>query len=389
MMSLKKKETYVYMRKKNKIWLATTEGKKYLDGDQSNEIEKFRDVLNDNDNSKNTDSIYEQAVKFNLVPKLRDITKPLSEWKGYDPACYKECETTKQNKHVYKNCKKDCNESNDFFKWNHAFTSIDINNRTEIIANNIAEVMAVLSQAARNTIFKEKYYPRPVQLLALFALFIASNNLLAQISTGEGKSIIAAMYVVIKVMLGIDPDIVTSVNELAQRDASDFKVFYAQFGISVDHNTASRESLEAKGKRYQNNVIYGDVTNHCADRFWDISANVKQGRSSGFLIADEADALTMDQFYWSVLLATPIPGFEILNQLFTTMYSSEQSVAVTLEKDTVQDQCFFRMPASNVTQQENSAAYFNSSNNEKENQISNQTSYALPIGPCAGRYLRL
>ncbi len=65
------------------------------------------------------------------------------------------------------------------------------------------------------------YEPRDIQLLSVLSLYKAEpkKGRLAQIFTGEGKSMTTAMLASIKALQGHKIDIVTSSDVLATRDA--------------------------------------------------------------------------------------------------------------------------------------------------------------------------
>lgn len=82
------------------------------------------------------------------------------------------------------------------------------------------------------------FYPRDTQILALWLFLNPELNkdrrgCLAQIATGEGKSIIVACLAVIKALGCQRVDILTSSSVLAVRDSEEFRPFYAMFNLQV------------------------------------------------------------------------------------------------------------------------------------------------------------
>ncbi|CAF1659730.1 unnamed protein product, partial [Didymodactylos carnosus] len=59
---------------------------------------------------------------------------------------------------------------------------------------------------------------------------------LAQISTGEGKSIIIPALAAIKALGCHRVDVITSLSVLTIRDAKDFKPFFQMFNLQVSNN---------------------------------------------------------------------------------------------------------------------------------------------------------
>ncbi|CAF4577160.1 unnamed protein product, partial [Didymodactylos carnosus] len=97
----------------------------------------------------------------------------------------------------------------------------------------------------------EKFRPRDTQIIALW-LFLNPNlnqtnmGCLAQISTGEGKSIIVAGLAVIKALSSHRIDIITSSSVLAIRDSKEFQPFFDMFHLQVSNNC---DSLCEQGDR--------------------------------------------------------------------------------------------------------------------------------------------
>src|SRR6202044_1181615 len=89
---------------------------------------------------------------------------------------------------------------------------------------------------------EEKFSVRPTQQFALKQL-ISSQKRLAEIKTGEGKSLIVAMLAVLCALKGKKIDIVTSSSELAKRDAEEQQPFYELFGLSCGHNISDQNTI--------------------------------------------------------------------------------------------------------------------------------------------------
>lgn len=278
---------------------------------------------------------------------LRGIAKPLANWRGYNKKCYDRCSREygkKKNRVASARCKKDCDATNDFLKWRQAITEVGIDK------SNITEVLAVLSQAAHNTILIKKYYPRAVQLLAVLALL--SDGVLAEIGTGEGKTLTLAMVTVIRIIQGRQLDIVTSSNELARRDATTNEniSFYSQFGINIAHNT----NAEGGGNCYTKDVVYGDPASFIGDILRDdlFDVNNEYERAFDLVAVDEVDSMFLDNNEMLVMLATTVPGFEVFNHMFVYMYHVIQEYILAVEdiEDIKPQGCYIRQSLLNTTQ---------------------------------------
>ena len=79
---------------------------------------------------------------------------------------------------------------------------------------------------------------------------------LAQIKTGEGKSLIIAMLSLANALMGNFVDVITSTHYLAERDQLKFKKLYDEFGVSSSNITKSNPSK----LDYNGIILYGTNT---------------------------------------------------------------------------------------------------------------------------------
>ncbi|CAF4011267.1 unnamed protein product [Rotaria sordida] len=156
--------------------------------------------------------------------------------------------------------------------------------------NKFAKI-AVIIQAAH--LFKQ-YRPRDIQILSLLLLIGnpgQDKGRLAQIRTGEGKSIIVSM---LTVYLSLPPmnkrvDIITTSEILAQRDAAEFAPFYRMFGLSVGHNCCDPETKP----NYSVHIVYGTVSHFAGDLLrtdFYLKTEIRGDRPYDAAIVDEVDS---------------------------------------------------------------------------------------------------
>jgi hypothetical protein len=161
-----------------------------------------------------------------------------------------------------------------------------------------------LSVAFRAVQLKEKYGLRDAQLLAVL-IFISPTTddgpqfqrRMAQISTGEGKTLITALLVVYHVLDNWSNgrrfvDIITSSSVLAEANATEMKWFFDMFGIVVTNN-CDAECSEDENKRrlrYNSDVIYGDLSSFQRDillsNFFS-ERKITNGRIASAVVVDE------------------------------------------------------------------------------------------------------
>lgn len=121
---------------------------------------------------------------------------------------------------------------------------------------------------------KREYRLRATQKIAILSALISDSNLLMQIATGEGKSLIIAVIAIIKAIEGETVDVITSSHVLAERDSSKEGLgeLYEFFGIEVGHNCDKNKDTRrrAYGKC---SVVYGELANFQMDYLLDTYYN--------------------------------------------------------------------------------------------------------------------
>jgi ankyrin repeat protein len=121
------------------------------------------------------------------------------------------------------------------------------------------EVLAVVKRVVELT---HRHAPRATQLLALlvFLNHAPGKGRLAQINTGEGKSLIVAMLAAIHALQGKKVDVVTTSTELSVPEVTKQSGFFAMLGLSVgensqtDNNRAAAKELEER-KRSRERIL--------------------------------------------------------------------------------------------------------------------------------------
>lgn len=319
---------YLYKNKENNnLYLATDSDTKLITDITEEESKKLNELTENTHllTKSEENFIFKKAAQLGIVsqskdikPVLRGVNKALSEW-----------------------------ETDDFLAWRNTITNID--------DDNIAEVIAVLSEAAHKELFKKSNYPRAIQMISLLALFKSRNGKLAEIATGEGKSLIVAMFATIKALeQGYENrkqiDIVTSSSVLAMRDAEEFKDFYKQFGLTVSHNID--ESMGNTPKTcYAADIVYGDLRHFIGDGLRDTFKDTKLGRGFNIIIVDEVDNLFIDQNNMKIQLTGKMPGYEALLPIFVYMYGTALAIASNLKQ--IGNHCYEEKPILTEAQKSN------------------------------------
>lgn len=100
----------------------------------------------------------------------------------------------------------------------------------------LIEALAAVTEAARRALGFEAY---DVQL---FAALVMLDNRLAEMATGEGKTLSAALVAGVGALAGMPVHVLTANTYLVERDATDFAPYYARLGLRVAFVTTAMDT---------------------------------------------------------------------------------------------------------------------------------------------------
>jgi preprotein translocase subunit SecA len=153
------------------------------------------------------------------------------------------------------------------------------------------EAFAVAREAATRTL---KMTPFKVQVIGAFVLH---GGNVAEMRTGEGKTLTATMAVYLNALSGLGVHVITVNEYLAKRDAEWMGVIYSFLGLTVGVNLRDKSPQE-KQAAYLCDITYSTNAELGFDYLRDnMTANVKSRvlRGLPFAIIDEADSILIDE----------------------------------------------------------------------------------------------
>jgi preprotein translocase subunit SecA len=164
------------------------------------------------------------------------------------------------------------------------------------------ESFAVTREAAKRTLGQRHF---DVQLIGGMVLHDGS---IAEMKTGEGKTLTATLPIVLNSLLSRDEDgnpvkgrgvhLVTVNDYLARRDALWMKPIYDLLGVSVGILQSEERDPEAKKAAYAADVVYGTNSEFGFDYLRDnlaVEAEEKAQRGHFYAIVDEVDNILIDE----------------------------------------------------------------------------------------------
>jgi preprotein translocase subunit SecA len=153
------------------------------------------------------------------------------------------------------------------------------------------EAFAVAREAATRSL---KMTPFKVQIIG--ALVLHGGNV-AEMRTGEGKTLTATMAVYLNALSGLGVHVITVNEYLAKRDAEWMGVIYQFLGLTVGVNLRDKNPQE-KQQAYLSDITYSTNAELGFDYLRDnMTANVKSRvlRGLPFAVIDEADSILIDE----------------------------------------------------------------------------------------------
>jgi len=120
----------------------------------------------------------------------------------------------------------------------------------ESLDDLLVEAYAVVREGSKRVLNMRPYY---VQLLGAIALHEGN---IAEMRTGEGKTLAATMPAYLNALAGKGVHIITVNDYLAERDAKEMGVLYEFLGLTVGLNIAGLDKEEKK-EAYDAHITYG------------------------------------------------------------------------------------------------------------------------------------
>jgi preprotein translocase subunit SecA len=163
--------------------------------------------------------------------------------------------------------------------------------RRDAVEELLPEAFAVVREAARRTLNMRHF---DVQILGGIALH---NGKIAEMRTGEGKTLVATLPAYLNTLGGESVHIITVNDYLAQRDADWMGKIYRFLGLTVGVNLSQMEHT-LKQQAYAADITYGTNNEFGFDYLRDnmvyhVSEKVQRGLHFG--IVDEVDSILIDE----------------------------------------------------------------------------------------------
>ena len=204
----------------------------------------------------------------------------------------------------------------------------------ESLDDMLPEAFAVAREGAKRVL---GLYPFHVQIMG--GIVLHEGNI-AEMKTGEGKTLTATMPVYLNAISGKGVHVITVNEYLSKRDATEMGQLYNWLGCSVGINN-SEMSPDEKRKAYQADIMYSTNSEIGFDYLRDNMAVYKEDqvqRGLNYAIVDEVDSILIDEARTPLIISGPGTGTcKLYKQTdrFVKQLKNEVDYKVDLESKTV------------------------------------------------------
>ena len=167
----------------------------------------------------------------------------------------------------------------------------------------------------------------------LFGGVVLHKGKIAEMATGEGKTLVATLPVFLNALTGNGVHVVTVNDYLSKRDSEWMGPLYMFHGLSVDCIDKHQPNSDERRKAYNADITFGTNNEFGFDYLRDnmaISPNDLVQRKHNYAIVDEVDSVLIDDARTPLIISGPIPKGE--EQLFD-QFRSNVEVVVNAQKN--------------------------------------------------------
>ena len=144
----------------------------------------------------------------------------------------------------------------------------------------------------------------------LFGGVVLHQGKIAEMATGEGKTLVATLPVFLNALTGNGVHVVTVNDYLAKRDSEWMGPLYEFHGLSVDCIDKHQPNSPERRKAYQADITFGTNNEFGFDYLRDnmaISPADLVQRSHNYAIVDEVDSVLIDDARTPLIISGPVP----------------------------------------------------------------------------------
>ena len=144
----------------------------------------------------------------------------------------------------------------------------------------------------------------------LFGGCVLHQGKIAEMATGEGKTLVATLPVFLNALTGNGVHVVTVNDYLAKRDSEWMGPLYMFHGLSVDCIDKHQPNSERRRQAYQADITFGTNNEFGFDYLRDNMATSPDDlvqRAHNYAIVDEVDSVLIDDARTPLIISGPVP----------------------------------------------------------------------------------
>ena len=169
----------------------------------------------------------------------------------------------------------------------------------------------------------------------LFGGVVLHKGKIAEMATGEGKTLVATLPVFLNALTGNGVHVVTVNDYLAKRDSEWMGPLYMFHGLSVDCIDRHQPNSDARRQAYLADITFGTNNEFGFDYLRDnmaISPKDLVQRQHNYAIVDEVDSVLIDDARTPLIISGPVPKgddqlFEQLRPLVERLVEAQKALA--------------------------------------------------------------
>ncbi len=172
----------------------------------------------------------------------------------------------------------------------------------------------------------------------LFGGVVLHKGKIAEMATGEGKTLVATLPVFLNALAHKGVHVVTVNDYLARRDSEWMGPMYELHGLSVDCIDKHQPNSEARRKAYLADITFGTNNEYGFDYLRDNMASSPKDlvqRKHHYAIVDEVDSVLIDDARTPLIISGPVPKgddqmFEEYRPSIEHLYSLQKNLVTSL-----------------------------------------------------------
>lgn len=207
-------------------------------------------------------------------------------------------------------------------EFNHLKTAVQNGQKT---LESVLEESFTITREASKRVLNMRHFD--VQLIGGMVL---NDGKIAEMKTGEGKTLVATLAVSLNAMSGKSVHVVTVNDYLANRDAREMEPLYNFLGYSIGVITAEVKDDNQRLEVYSNDIVYGTNNEFGFDYLRDnmkYSLDQKVQKGHFFAIIDEVDSILIDEARTPLIISGPVnrkmENYEVADQVAKKLKAEE------------------------------------------------------------------